>query len=229
MFLHVQSSRCHNPILKECEDDTHIPKMRTWESFETPENSELDCKGQNTSPWSVLYTVEKVLKSRCRKWLRMSHSDICSTSYRWKKGRESNWQFDSRPLKVENWPNPGAFRWSATRHWKALEKTYKFTLEFILIEGLSKELSTPKVPGVQTETISGLLLGSHETKNHLDVGVAERHKEYYMGEGDGFSQVRPVMSLLNPELPVACPNTKGALENELTNLLVSLMQVRVSK
>jgi len=32
----------------------------------------------------------------------------------------------------------------------------------------------------------GLLLGSPGTKNHLDVGVAERHREYYMGEGGGF-------------------------------------------
>jgi hypothetical protein len=27
---------------------------------------------------------------------------------------------------------------------------------------------------------------------------------------------------------VACPSTKGALENELTNLLVGWMQIRVS-
>jgi hypothetical protein len=38
------------PLLEECEDDTHIPKMGIWESFGTPETSKLDCKGQNTSP-----------------------------------------------------------------------------------------------------------------------------------------------------------------------------------
>jgi hypothetical protein len=32
-----------------------------------------------------------------------------------------------------------------------------------------------------------------------------------------------VVSLVNPELPVACPSTKGALESELTDLLVGLM------
>jgi len=41
-----------------------------------------------------------------------------------------------------------------------------------------------------------------------------------MGEGDGFPQVRAVVSLLNPELPVACPSTKSAPGNELINLLV---------
>jgi hypothetical protein len=38
-----------------------------------------------------------------------------------------------------------------------------------------------------------------------------------------------VMSQMSPELPVACPSTKGVLECELTNLLVGLMQVRVSE
>ncbi len=37
-----------------------------------------------------------------------------------------------------------------------------------------------------------------------------------------------MVSLVSPELPVACFNTKGALECKLTNLLVGLMQVRVS-
>ncbi len=49
-----------------------------------------------------------------------------------------------------------------------------------------------------------------------------------MGEGGGFPRVRAVVSLVSPESPVACHNIKGALESELTNLLVGLMQVRVS-
>jgi len=49
-----------------------------------------------------------------------------------------------------------------------------------------------------------------------------------MGEGGGFPRVRAVVSLVSPELPMAYPSTQGALESELTNLLVGLMQVRVS-
>ncbi len=49
-----------------------------------------------------------------------------------------------------------------------------------------------------------------------------------MGEGGGFLQIRIVVNLVSPELPVACPSTKGAPENELTNLLVGLVQVQVS-
>ncbi len=38
------------PLLEECEGDTHTPEMGTWESFDTPETSQFNCKGQNTSP-----------------------------------------------------------------------------------------------------------------------------------------------------------------------------------
>jgi hypothetical protein len=44
--------------------------------------------------------------------------------------------------------------------------------------------------------ISGLQLGSPGKKSHLDVVSAERHREYYMGEGGGFPQVRAVVSLV---------------------------------
>jgi len=50
-----------------------------------------------------------------------------------------------------------------------------------------------------------------------------------MGEGGAFPRVWAVVSHVSLELPVACPSTKGAPKSELTNLLVGLMQVRVSK
>ncbi len=76
--------------------------------------------------------------------------------------------------------------------------------------------------------ILGLLFGSPGTKSHLDVGAMGRHREYYMGEGGGFPRIRAVVSLVSLELPVACPSTKGVPECEVTNLLVGLMQVRIS-
>jgi len=45
-----------------------------------------------------------------------------------------------------------------------------------------------------------------------------------MGEGGGFPRVRAVVNLVSPELPMACPNTKGAPKSDITNLLVGLMQ-----
>ncbi len=155
------------PFLEECEDDTHTLEMGTWKSSEIPKTSEFDCRGQNTLHWGVLYVIRKISKCRCRKWPHMSHLDICSTRYGKKKGRESNWQFDSRPLKVGNQLDPGVCRWSATHRWKSLEESYKFALDFSPIEGLSKELWAHKVLGAQIGTVSRLLLGSLGTKKTI--------------------------------------------------------------
>ncbi len=143
--------------------------------------------------WKVLYTIEKLLIRRCLKWDCMTHLDIWNTSYGQKKGRESNWQFDFRPLKVENWPNFLACRWRAKYCWKTLNKGYNFSLDLISIRGLQTKLWGPKVVGVATLAISKLPFGSLETKCHLDVGLAERHKVYYKGEGGGFPQLRAVV------------------------------------
>jgi hypothetical protein len=112
-------------LLEECGDNTHTPKMGTWESSGIPETSEFDYRGQKTSHWNILYIIGNLSKRRCRKWAHMSHLDICSTSYGKRKGRESNWQFDFRPLKVENQLDPNACRWIATHHWKNLDESYK--------------------------------------------------------------------------------------------------------
>jgi hypothetical protein len=79
--------------------------------------------------------LENVSKCRCPKWPRMSHLNIWNTSYGQKKGRESNWQFDSWPLKVGNQPDFGVCRWNATHRWKALKESYKFSLNLVLIGG----------------------------------------------------------------------------------------------
>ncbi len=84
----------------KCEGEAHTPKSGKLESFGTPKNSERNCRGQISLHLCALGVIEKVLKCRCPKWPRMSHLDICSPSYGQKKSRESNWQFDSRPLKV---------------------------------------------------------------------------------------------------------------------------------
>jgi hypothetical protein len=154
------SHLCRNPTLAKCEDETHTPKVGDLESYGTPATSELDNRRQNTSIWGVLYTIGKVLKCRCPKWPRMSHLDIFSPSYGQKKGRESNWQFDSRPLKVGNRPLPDVCRQSAIGHWKALKESYNFGLDLTPIGGWSQELWVSKVPGVQPGTVLGLLLGS---------------------------------------------------------------------
>jgi hypothetical protein len=117
----------------KCENATHTPKSGKMESFGTPENSEDDLRGQISSPLCVLYINEKALKCRCPKWPRMGHLDIYSPSYGQKKGRESNYKFDSRPLKVGNRPLLDATSRSATWCWKALDESYNFGLDLVPI------------------------------------------------------------------------------------------------
>jgi len=85
--------------------------------------------------------------------------------------------------------------------WKALDKGYNFDLNLISIRGLHAKLWAPKVAGVPILAISGLPLGSPETKCHLDVGLVEKHRVYYNGEGGGFPQVWAVVSLMRPNCP----------------------------
>ncbi len=59
--------------------------------------------------------------------------------------------------------------------------------------------------------VLGLPHGSLGTKCHLDVSLAERCKEYYMGEGGDFPRVRAMVSLVSPRLVMVRPNTKGAI------------------
>ncbi len=152
------------PLWGKCEVATHTPENGNLESFGTPENSDDDCRGQNTLHWGVFYTVGKLLKFRCLKWPRMSHLDIHSPTYGRMKGRESNWQFDFRPLKVGNRPAPH-MRWgSAIWRWKALDENYNIGLDLVQIGGWGEKLWPSKVPEVQTETISGLHFGSPGTK-----------------------------------------------------------------
>ncbi len=158
-----------------------LGKVWSLKSSGTPECLELDSKAQNTSHCGVLGVIGKVLKRKYRKWPRIGHSDICSPSYGQKKGRESNWQFDSRPLKVGNRPLFDVTLKSATRRWKALDESYNFGSRLVPIRIWGEELWPSKVPRLQPGTVSGLPLGSLGKKGHLDVASAVRRKEYYKG------------------------------------------------
>ncbi len=82
-----------NPTLTECEDETHTPEMGTWESFEIPETSKFNCRGQSTSHWGVLYIIGKLWKWRCRKWACMGHFNFYNT---W-------WQKERSGIKLAIW------------------------------------------------------------------------------------------------------------------------------
>jgi hypothetical protein len=136
MVVHLVAT----PLWAKCEGEAHTPKSGKLESSRTPKNSERECRGQISLHLGALDVIRKVLKCRCPKWPCMSHLDICSPSYGQKKGRESNWQFDSQPLKVGNRPVPDVRSGSATWRWKDLFEGYNCGLDLVLIRGRGEEL-----------------------------------------------------------------------------------------
>jgi hypothetical protein len=172
-----------------------LGKSEDLESSGTPECSELDSKAQNTSHWGVLGVIGKFLKRRYRKWPRISHLNICSPSYGQKKGRESNWQFDSWPLKVRNRPLPDLLIESASR-WKDLAEGYKFGSDLVAIRLRSRELWAPKVPGLHPGQFRDSNLGV-PGKSDIRAWVLRRVTEYTIGSKVvAYSQVRAVVCLV---------------------------------
>jgi hypothetical protein len=184
-----------------------LGKSEDLESSGTPECLEFDRKAQNTSHWGFLGVIGKFLKRRYRKWPRIGHLDICSPSYGQKKGRESNWQFDSRPLKVGNRPLPDLRIESAICRWKDLDKGYKFGLDLVAIRLRSRELWAPKVPGLQP--------GSPGKKCHSGVGAAECHRVCYREYGGGILPSPGHGVSRGPKCPWLVPTPKGVLNAKL--------------
>jgi hypothetical protein len=180
-------------------------KVGDLESSGTPECLEFDNKAQNTSHWGFLGVIGKVLKRRYRKWPRIGHLDICNPSYGQKKGRESNWQFDPRPLKVENRPLSDLRIESAIRSWKDLDEGYKFGLDLVAIRLRSRELWAPKVPGLHPGQFRDKFRDSNPGvpgvpgKSDIRAWVPRSVTEYTIGSKVvAYSRVRAVVSQVSP-------------------------------
>jgi len=208
--------------------DSHTPKGTPTLGIRVPVDSRMFRERlQGSMDWGVLNIISKILECRCLKWARIAHLDIWNTSYGQKKGQESNWQFDSRPLKVKNRPDFVTCRWCATCCWKAFDEAYNFASNLISIRGLNAKLWGPKVVGVPPLAISGLPLGSPMTKSHLDVGPMGSHRVYYKVEGGGFPQIRAMVSLVNSNRPwfVLTPKVFQLCTNHLVLVLCRPMWV----
>ncbi len=173
-------------------------KVGDLESSGTPECLEFDRKAQNTSHWGVLNVIGKVLKRRYRKWPRIGHLDICSPSYGQKKGRESNWQFDSRPLKVGNRPLLDLQIESAIHRRKDLDAGYKFGSDLVAIRLHSWKLWAPKVPGLHPGQFRDSNPGV-PGKNDIQAWVLQSVTKYTIGSKVvTYSRVRAVVSQVSP-------------------------------
>ncbi len=97
-----------------------------------------------------------------------------------KEGRESNRQFDSRPLKVKNRPLSDLRIESAIRPWKDLDEGYNFGKTSLRLDFAIGSYELPKFWNFTRDNfriISGLQLGSPGKKSHLDVASMERCRE----------------------------------------------------
>jgi hypothetical protein len=124
------------------------PHVGNWSPKWSLESLERNYRRQNLLPWKVLYIIEKLLKLRCQKWVRITNLETWNTSYGQKKCWESNWYFDSQALKVRNQPNCLVCRQHTTYCWKVIDHGYNFAWDLITIEGLHAKLCTSKVMGV---------------------------------------------------------------------------------
>jgi hypothetical protein len=171
-------------------------------------------KGKNTSHWGVLGVIEKVLKRRYRKCPRIGNSDICSPSYGQNKGRESNCQFDSRPLNVGNRCLFDVRFGSAIRRWKDLDEGYNFGLDLVVIQLCSRELWRFKVsgvpPGQNRDSISGV-----PGICALWLSPPWRAAENTTGSKVvAYSQVRAVVSLV-------CPSACGKSQHQRVSRMLN--------
>jgi hypothetical protein len=199
---------CHNPTLAKCGGwSPTLGKVGDLESSATPECSELDSKTQKTSHWGFIDVIGKILKRRYRKWPCIGHLDIFSPSYGQKKGRESNCQFDSRPLKVRNRCLPDIGFECATWRWKDLDEGYNFGSDLVAIQLCSPELWPFKVPKVP----QGQFRDSREfvpfgCSLHGELQRILKGVRWWLTPESGPWWVLCV------QVPVACLNTQGCSE-----------------
>ncbi len=201
----------------------NTPKDGDLESSGTPECLGFNNKAQNTLHWGVLGVIGKVLKRRYRKWPRIGHLDICNPSYGQKKGRESNWQFDSRPLKVGNRPLPDLRIKSAIRRWKDLDEGYKFGLGLVAIRLRSRELWALKVPGLQPGQFQdnfGTPTWESREKEPFGCSLSEALQRIPYGGRWWLPPSPGCGESCGPKCPWLVPTPKGVPECELTTWVV---------
>jgi len=133
-------------------------------------------------------TIRKVLQRKCFKCHRIVHLDLLCISYDQKKGRESNWKFDSRPQIP--WKQ-GSMRstWSVLYTvGKIFSRTIRYFPRTLIKTWFEKNMNVQSFGTIRIP-ILGLPLGSPREKWHLDIITAERHIIYYK-EGSCVSSQR---------------------------------------
>jgi hypothetical protein len=148
------------------------------------------------------------------------------TSAAQKKGQESNWQFDSRPLKVKNRPDPGVCRGSATHRWKGGELQLCFRPHPNQRSELGVKSS--QSPGSPNRDSFGTPPWKSRDKKSFGCRSCARTQRILYGKRWWLPPSPGRGESSESVLPMACPNTKVDPEWRLTNLWLVLMQDRVA-
>jgi hypothetical protein len=153
----------------------------------------------------------------------VSPRDLGARHYGQKKGRESNWQFDPRPLKVGNRCLPDIRFARATWRWKDLDEATTLVQTSLRSEVRARRYVLPKSQdsaGDKFGTISGLQLGSPGNLCHWDVAPTGRRRVYYREYGGGILPSPGRGESCGPKCPWLVPTPKGVPESELTTWVV---------
>jgi hypothetical protein len=199
----------------------NTPKVGDLKSSGTPECLGFDSKAQNTLHWGVIGVIGKALKRRYQKWPHIGHLDICRPSYEQKKGRESNCQFDSWLVKVENRHLPNLRMESATWRWKNLDEGYKFGSDLVAIRPGSRELWAPKVPGLHSGQFrDNFGTPTWESREKEPFACSPRNvAQRILYGGRWWLPPSPGRGVsCGPKCPWLVPTSKGVSECELTTL-----------
>jgi hypothetical protein len=152
----------------------------------------------------------KVMEHKCLKWAHMKPFGHLKHKLWPKEGlgvKLSIWLPTAKSQESTRFPYVQvACDIPLKRSWRGLQLCFKHHLN----RRSSRKVMRPQSCGNPNFGNFGIPTGRPGTKCHLDVGLMEKHKLYYKGEGGGFPQVQAVVSLVNPNLPVVHPNTKSA-------------------
>ncbi len=213
------------PLWKKCEVATHTPENGSLESSGTPEDSKDDCRGQNTSHWGVLYTIEKVLKCKCPKWSRMSHLDICNPSYGQKKLMPVWLPTTKSRESTRSRPALGECDTALERSWRELQHWFRPRPN----RRLGRKAMTVQSPGSPNRDNFETPLWESRDKKPFGCslyGVTQSilyGRRWWFPPSPGRGESNEVV------LPVACPNTKCVPGGELTHSCLVLCRKQVSE
>jgi hypothetical protein len=180
-----------------------------WElkSLGTFEFSKNDLKGQILLNWNFPYTIRKLSKCRCLKWAYI-HLSTYNTSYGQKKNQESEWQFNSWPLKVGNFHELCVCKGRATYIiGNLLMKVIIFFKTSPQSKVYTKSYKCPKWQKFQFQEFWNSQLGSTEKNDVWVQPLWLVTKNTTRGKAVASLQVRVMVSLMNPCMFMVHPCT----------------------